>query len=514
MTERNRILLNTAATYGRSLLALFLGLFSARWILLGLGQSDFGLYGVVGSIIAFITFLNTTLSGSMSRFFAYAIGEGQKMSVVDSTENLCRWFNLALTIHVLLPVVLVAVGYPLGIHAIRNWLVIPPDRMVACIAVFDAAIISAFFGMVSVPFVALFQAHQLIFELSVLGVISSLINFAIAYSLLGAGGDRLAYYAHCLMYVNVLHAVVQIIWARLRFGACRIRVQYLFDRERFCDFFTFAGSKLFGAVCVIFRTQGGVLLLNSFFTPQVNAAYTVSVQVSAHTSSLSQALIGALQPAVATREGAANREGMLRMAQISCRIATFLVIVFVIPLLVEIDWVLKAWLKDPPPYASSFCACMLVMLIIDKMSVGYMLAANAYGKKMMVYELVNGTLLLLALPFSYLCFKIGLEAYWLSICLCVSMAFYSCARMVFCKWQLGVSIVSWLRNVVCPVVVIVFASSLVGLFVSYNMESSFVRVVVSSISCALVAILMGQRYLLTPEERIKISAVFKRRIFK
>lgn len=513
MTERNRILLNTAAIYGSSLLALFLGLFSARWILLGLGQSDFGLYGVVGSIIAFITFLNTTLSGSMSRFFAYAIGEGQKMNIVDSTENLCRWFNLALTIHVLLPVALVAVGYPLGIHAIRNWLVIPPDRMAACIAVFDAAIISAFFGMVSVPFVALFQAHQLFFELSFLGVISSLINFAIAYSLLDAGGDRLAYYAHCLMYVNVSHAVVQIVWARLRFGACRLQMQYLFDRERFYDFFAFAGSKLFGAVCVIFRTQGGVLLLNSFFTPQVNAAYTVSVQVSAHTSSLSQSLIGALQPAVATREGAANREGMLRMAQISCRIATFLVIVFVIPLLVEIDWVLKAWLKDPPPYASSFCACMLVMLIIDKMSVGYMLAANAYGKKMMVYELVNGTLLLLALPFSYLCFRLGLKPYWLSLCLCLSMALYACARIGFCKWQLGVSILGWMRDIVCPDVVIVLVSALVGWYARLQIPSSFCRVVLVSLLCGVTTLLLGARFLLTGDERrqvvVKIRRMFR-----
>lgn len=510
MTERNRILLNTAATYGRSLLALFLGLFSARWILLGLGQSDFGLYGVVGSIIAFITFLNATLSGSMSRFFAFAIGEGQKKSVVDATENLCRWYNLALMIHVILPVVLVAVGYPLGIHAIRNWLVIPPERMAACIAVFDAAIISAFFGMVSVPFVALFQAHQLIFELSFLGVISSLINFAIAYSLLNAEGDRLAYYARCLMCVNVSLALVQIVWARFRFGACRIRMRYLFDRKRFCDFFTFAGSKLFGAVCVIFRTQGGVLVLNSFFTPQVNAAYTVSVQVSAHTSSLAQAIIGALQPAVATREGSSNREGMLRMAQISCRIVTFLVIVFVIPLLVEIDWVLKTWLKEPPPYASSFCACMLVMLIIDKMSVGYMLAANAYGKKMIVYELVNGTLLLLALPFSYFCFRLGLEPYWLSLCLCISMALYACARIGFCKWQLGVSISAWLRCVVCPVVIISSVSALVGWGASLSMSSSFCRVVLVSILCNATTLLLGARFLLTSDERRQVLEKIRR----
>lgn len=47
MTANRRIFLNIVATYGRSLYALVVGLFSSRWVLMSLGQTDFGLYGIV-----------------------------------------------------------------------------------------------------------------------------------------------------------------------------------------------------------------------------------------------------------------------------------------------------------------------------------------------------------------------------------------------------------------------------------------------------------------------------------
>ena len=51
MTANRRIFLNIAATYARSLYTLALGLVTARWLLLSLGQTDYGLFGVVGGLV-------------------------------------------------------------------------------------------------------------------------------------------------------------------------------------------------------------------------------------------------------------------------------------------------------------------------------------------------------------------------------------------------------------------------------------------------------------------------------
>ena len=78
MTANRRIFLNIIATYGRSLYALVLGLFTARWALQALGQVDFGLYGVVGGLTAFIVYLNGILAGAMRRGrVVFAAGDRQ-----------------------------------------------------------------------------------------------------------------------------------------------------------------------------------------------------------------------------------------------------------------------------------------------------------------------------------------------------------------------------------------------------------------------------------------------------
>ena len=58
MSPTKRIILNTVATYGRTLFGVALGLFSSRWVLMGLGEERFGLFGVVGGIISLVCFGN------------------------------------------------------------------------------------------------------------------------------------------------------------------------------------------------------------------------------------------------------------------------------------------------------------------------------------------------------------------------------------------------------------------------------------------------------------------------
>ena len=496
-----RIFLNTLATYGRSVIALLLGLFSTRWILRALGADDFGLYGVVGSIIVFITYLNTTLSGSISRFYAYSIGQGLHKSERDRQNDLRHWFNIAVFIHTTLPLLLAVIGYPLGLYAINHWLVVPHDRIIACMWVFRFALVSAFVTMISVPYIAMFQARQLIMELSLVSIMQTIVNFVFAYKLLTVSCDRLVFYAFYMMATSVLLGLIQIVWAITRFKECKIRFAEMIDAKRMNDFFSFAGAKLFGSTCVILRTQGGCVLLNRFFAPFVNAAYTISVQVSAHTSSLSQSLIGALQPAVVSKAGANDLKGMIRYAISSCRIASFLVMIFIVPLAAEINEVLRLWLGTQPQYAASFCVCALLMLLFDKMSIGYMLAANAYGKKIIVYEVVLGLVLVFALPSAYVCFKFGCSPYYLSICLAATMFCNAIARVLFCSWQLKMSFRTWIKSVFVPVALVSASAYALAVLIRNQIAPSVLRVSFVSMVSLLFVIIAGWFAIFTEAER-------------
>ena len=501
MSPTTRIILNTIATYGRSVVGLAFGLFSTRWVLQALGANDLGLYGVVGSLIAFITYINTTLAGAVSRFYAFSIGQGKHMCSVDAQCELRRWFNVAVFIHVVVPLVLVFIGYPLGLCAIKNWLVIPYDRLNACIWVFRFAIFSAFVSMVAVPYTAMFQAKQLIMELSTLSIAQTIAMFFCAYKLLSVTYDHLMFYGFYMMVIAVLFYIFQLIWAVLRFKECRVRVSEFIDIKRIKDFLQFAGAKLFGSTCVIFRLQGGCVVLNKFFLPFVNAAYTISTQVSSHTNALSQALIGALQPAVVTKAGENDIKGMIRYAVSSCRIASVLVMVFIIPLAVEINEVLRLWLGDPPRYSSSFCLCALMMLLFDKMSVGYMLAANAYGRRIVIYEIVLGVILLSSLPLTYVCFRLGLSPYSLSMSLAITMLANSFARVLFCRWQLKMPVLPWFKSVFAPVLIVSVVGYLAGYFFKELFNPGVGRVIGISSLEVLFVIITGWHVILSQAEK-------------
>ena len=60
-------------------IVLCVNLFSTRIVLESLGVEDFGIYSVVGGLVTMFTFLNTSMSNGIQRFFNYELGKnGQK----------------------------------------------------------------------------------------------------------------------------------------------------------------------------------------------------------------------------------------------------------------------------------------------------------------------------------------------------------------------------------------------------------------------------------------------------
>ena len=66
--NNKRIAKNTILLYGRMLFLLFVGLYTSRVVLAALGVDDFGIYNVVGGIVAMFTMVSGALASAISRF--------------------------------------------------------------------------------------------------------------------------------------------------------------------------------------------------------------------------------------------------------------------------------------------------------------------------------------------------------------------------------------------------------------------------------------------------------------
>lgn len=476
MTPNRRIFLNIIATYGRSLLALVFGLFSSRWVLMSLGQCDYGLYGVVGGITAFIAFFNGLLGAAVSRFYAVAVGQAEaELNKASGLEECRRWFNIAVTIHTVLPIILIAIGYPIGEWAVRNYLTIPPDRVGACVWVFRFACITCFFAMVNGPFSAMYYAKQYIVELTIYGFVQTTLNFIFLYFMITHPGDWLVKYAFVMCLISTIPQILICIRAFQVFQECRIRARYLWSWKRFKKLGAYAFWQTFGAVGYILRGQGIAILINRMFGPLVNTAMSIANSVNGQASMLSMSLQTAFQPAIVTKYGSGDKEGAVRLAFRACKFGLLLVLIFVIPLSLELPEVMRIWLKEPPRYAAGLCWCMFAILVIDKCTIGHMIAVNARGK-VALYQFVVGGSVILSLPLAWLFCRMKLGVYSVGWAMVISMSISTLSRVVFARCLVRMSIRRWLVEIMIPIALSTFVISSLAYQLRFVMPPSFVRV--------------------------------------
>jgi O-antigen/teichoic acid export membrane protein len=493
MKASSRIAINTAMSYTRSLLGVGLALFSSRWILQALGATDFGLFQVVGSLIVFLTFFNSVMASSAARHFAFAIGKGD-------TDDVNHWFNTSLSIHLILPAVLIVIGWPIAEYAIRHWLTIPPERVDACVTVFRISLIGAFVNMASIPFIAMFTAKQRIAEVSMWAMLKHILILVLAWLLLRAPNDKLIAYATGMVSIHVLIHVIMVTRAFLLFSECKLNVHECFNRKHFIELLGFASWTLIGRTGGILRNQGTSVLINLYFGPVVNAGYGIANQVSTQASALSAAMMSAISPEVTAREGCGQRERMLNLSIRASKFGTLLVMFVGIPFIIEAEYVLDLWLVNPPPYAAILCQLMVATFITDKLGAGYMLAVNAYGK-IAVYQATVGGLLLMTLPLVWLLFLLGFSPVSVGIAFLGIQSLCSIGRVLWVRYLFGVPFTQWLTRVVWPCALVAIIACSAALILWLNMLPSFTRLILIFSSSSIAMLLSCLSVGLTVTER-------------
>lgn len=75
VTDNNkRIAKNTLLLYVRMLFMMIVSLYTSRVILNALGVEDFGIYNVVGGVVAMFSVISGSLSTAISRFITFELG--------------------------------------------------------------------------------------------------------------------------------------------------------------------------------------------------------------------------------------------------------------------------------------------------------------------------------------------------------------------------------------------------------------------------------------------------------
>lgn len=501
MSPNRRIALNIIATYGRSLYALVLGIFSARWVLTTLGVEDYGLLGVISGLTAFIAFFNGVLAAAISRFYSYSVGQANmKGNELLGLEECRLWFNTALTIHSVVPLFLLVIGYPIGSWAIHNWLVIPINRVSDCIWLFRFVCLSCFVGMVNVPFRAMYGAKQYIAELTIYSIVSTTVNFCFLVYMINHPGYWLLEFGLWSCCLSIVPQIIIAIRATYVFPECRLKFSYLFRWSYIKQLGQYATWQMIGSFSALLKNQGIALVINKFFGPKVNAAMAIGGTVNAQCQNLSGSMQGAFCPAIVTAYGAGDRVRFEGLVIRTCKFGVILSAIFSIPMLLELPTVMVIWLKTPPRYATGLAAFMLVHSLIENATQGHVVAVQASGK-VARYQILMGSISLLTLPIAVVIVYFTNWVYGVCIAMLITLVSYSVLRVILTRQIVKISCLKWVKKVVAPLSVMLVLTFSVGFLTRFFMQASFIRIVITTVVCEIVLIPFAWIFALDDEEK-------------
>lgn len=395
-----RIAKNTGFLYVRMLLTMGVAFYTSRVVLNALGVEDYGIYNVVGGVVAMFSFLTGMFTSATQRFLNYEMGLGNR-------KRLNEIFSMSVTLNIMIAILIMLVSEIVGLWFINHKLVIPEDRLIAAHWVFQFSLLAMAVTIISAPYNAVIIAHERMSAFAYISIAECLLKLGVAVVIAFCGGDKLIIYGALLLGVAVIVRGIYTVYCKRKFQECHYRLYW--DPKLFCEMGRFAGWDMYGNFAFVMITQGVNMLLNMFFGPTVNASRAIAVQVQLAIQGFATNFMVAVEPRITQDYAQGKWEEMFRLVFLSSKFSFFLLLLLCCPVLVETENILKIWLGQVPGYSVIFVRLILIEILFRILHSPFHSVMAATGK-MRKYQLVNGSLLLLNVLVSYALLRHGADA--------------------------------------------------------------------------------------------------------
>lgn len=501
-TNSSLVVKNTIMLYFRQILIMLVSLYTVRVVLNVLGAEDYGIYNVVAGVVTMFGFISGAMATASQRYFSFDLGK-------NDIEHLKITFNVTFQIYIILALIIITLAETLGVWFVNHWLVIPLERMTAANWIFQAAIVSFLLTLITTPYMACIIAHENMNVYAYVSIIETGLKLGIVFLLKVLPYDKLAVYGLLLSAVALINTSIYRLYCHKHYVECKLH--FVKDKALFKEIISYSGWNLFGASVGVVKNQIINILLNMSFGAVVNAARAVASQVNSAVTSFSHNFSTALRPQIIKTYAAEQKDECKRLVYRGCRFTFYLMYIFALPLILEMDIILKFWLKNPPEFAVIFTRLALIDAVIDSISFPLMTIAQATGK-IKFYQGVVGGILLCNLPVSYIVLKLGAPAYSVMIiAICITF-FAFIVRLFIVRKLAGLSIKQFITNTAISCVVVAVISAVIPVIICFNMDESWLRFLIVgfiSVLCTIISVLyIG----MTKIERIAIVEKVKSKI--
>jgi O-antigen/teichoic acid export membrane protein len=345
-----------------------------------------------------MAFLNTVMTSTTYRYIAFEMGRGDK-------EGVNKVFNISLTIHLFLALIVLLLTETVGVYYVQNVLNVEAGKISDAVFVLRFSTYATLFSIVSLPFQGLITAQEKFIVRATIEIIRSVLGLLIAVAIVYYLGNKLRLYAFLLALVSIVPASLFIIYCKRKYTDI-VKWNFQRDKVKYREMISFSGWIMIGAAAGVGKTSGSALIINAFFGTLLNAAYGIANQVNGIVLAFSQTLGQAAIPQITKSYSSGDSNRTLYLASYISKYTIFLILLPALPVLLETKFLLTLWLGELPPYTVLFCQLIIVNALINGLGSGLPAVVQATGK-IKYFQIVLSTTSLLSLPLSFLLFKIG-----------------------------------------------------------------------------------------------------------
>ncbi len=476
-----RIAKNTMYLYIRTFVVMLVSLYTSRVILHTLGETDYGVYNLVGGAAVMFTFINSAMTSSTQRYLNVAIGK-------RLPESITKVFSSSVAIHLAITSIFLLLSETIGLWFVNNKLNISSDRATAAFWVYQLSILGACLNIIRCPFNATIVAYERMDYFAKISIVEALLKLGISFAIMYAPVDRLIFYSSLLL----LSGFIITLWCKSfcynNFTA--IRVVRPIDKPTVKTMMGFSLWSLLGSGSMMASNQGINMMLNIYFNVIVNAAMGIAYQVNTAASTLVSNFQTAFMPQITKSYAANERKYLTKLLYAASRYSFLLCFVISFPIFTNCDAILRFWLSEYPEYTPGLIKVIIICVGLDALSGPLWMIAHAKGD-IRNYQITVSLFLLSTLAACYIAVKLGytpVVAFGSRILILTLLYAY---RLLYAKQAMSLSVFCYIKKAILRCGVIVVLAVPFAYVTSFAVSNNIVKVICDLLCALLLSYLIG-----------------------
>lgn len=482
---------NTMILYFRMFFLLLISLYTSRVVLRSLGVEDYGIYHVVGGLVALFAIIRDSFNTSITRHLTYEIGAPK--------GDLRTIFITSILIQSLIAVVIIFLGETVGLWFLFNKLVIPSTRIYIALWCYQFALFDFVIRLLSIPYNSIIIANERISVLAYMSILDGIGQLFIAISISYSSYDKLFFYSFLMCVLSLFMRVVYVFYCKRHFEACC--GNWLFNKKIFVNMFSFAGWNMIGSASYQLMTQGINILLNIFYGITVNAASAIASKVGSFLTLLVNNFTRALNPQIIKTYATGQKKDCFNLMFKGAKFSYFLMLFVAIPIFFETQQILEIWLVSVPAHTSAFVKLSIVVTMVEILSNSMETAIVAHGDVRKFQLFVRGVGFIV-IPLSLLFIWMGYPPEMIYTATVITTILMLVIKSFVLSEQVGMPLDRYFNEVIIKAIITTLLSVIIPVIICIYMKDSTTRLIIVACFSILNTIVAVYLYGITKLERI------------